>query len=196
MSYQAEKTAPLILWPYECWGDKRGVRSHGMEAHGFLDVVSFGMSCGGSNDHSAIVKIKTTCLVYANPACMSHVVVWGRNVHHGLRGLNTCPQLVVLSGGVLEPLGSGALLEEVHHWGQALRFCSLAPTSCSGVQRKCDLSASSLLASPCFCCLPHHDELHGLWNYKPKSILSLLRCFFIWVFYHNNMKYLYILLIL
>lgn len=91
MSYQTEKTAPLILWPYECWGDKRGVGSYGVEAQDFLDVVSFGMSYGGSNDHSAIVKIKTTCLVYANPACISHVVVWRRNDPHGLMDLNTCP---------------------------------------------------------------------------------------------------------
>ena len=27
----------------------------------------------------------------------------------------------------MEPLGGGALLEEVHHWGQALRVGSLAP---------------------------------------------------------------------
>ena len=28
---------------------------------------------------------------------------------------------------VVDPLGGGALLEEVHHWGQALRVGSLAP---------------------------------------------------------------------
>ena len=39
------------------------------------------------------------------------------------------PQLVMRSGEIMEPLGSGALLEEVQCW--AMRLYSLASTSCS-----------------------------------------------------------------
>lgn len=38
----------------------------------------------------------------------------------------TWSQLVARFGEVMEPLGSTALLKEVHHWGQALWAYSLA----------------------------------------------------------------------
>lgn len=45
--------------------------------------------------------------------------------------LDTCFTAVVLFGEVMETLGGRHLLEEVHHWRQALRVYSLCPTSCT-----------------------------------------------------------------
>lgn len=65
------------------------------------------------------------------------------------------PQLVELFGKVLEPLGGGTLLEEVHRWGQALSVFELVPLYFLMEQRlhgfgwKCDLLASRSCSHIC-----------------------------------------------
>ena len=63
----------------------------------------------------------------------------------------TGSQLVALFGKIMEPLGGGALLEEVWLWGQTLWFYSLA-------------------------CLPDFVSISWLpgWSYTPAAMPSLL----------------------
>lgn len=75
----------------------------------------------------------------------------------------THPQLVVLFGKAMEPLGGGVLLKEVHHWRLTLKVYSLAPFAVLLLFLVCGLNHS---ASHCWAdllrlqpCPPCYDGL-------------------------------------
>lgn len=107
--------------------------------------------------------------------CCLVTVLWMRNDPHRLMCLNPGPQQVALVGDVIESLGGGAFLEEVHHWGSALKAYSLAPfpvCSASCLWFKIQPSASCSYNMP-ICChvFPPWWTLIPL-NQKPNQTLS------------------------
>ena len=97
----------------------------------------------------------------------------------------------MLSGKVMGPLGGGDLMEEVCHWGWALRFYSLAPLPVlSHVWRRCDCSAphfqATLILMPP--CLPCYDGVYPPGTASQKTNNSFLSLLFTRASYYSNRK--------
>lgn len=107
--------------------------------------------------HSPVSNKQTRCHMGWISWCC--VMVWMWTGPWMAVCLDTWSWLVVLFGKVVGPLGDEVLLEEVSHWGLALKFDSMASFPIYSLLSDCWYNVSSLLI---------------LWRYLPGLLFCLL----------------------